>query len=113
MSSFKIRMSLRYKLLLLLTTLPLASFATFVLLAADLFQKDKVAYVFDSSATVSRSLATEVRIELQADYASLRTIIEQYDFNQRQFNPSGKELFTKNLKAHAVLLYKRGADGQY
>src|SRR5882757_3887342 len=100
MENFKIRISLRYKLLALLTTLPVVSLALYLFMATDLFQKDKVAYVFDSSATVSRSLATQMRIELQGAYASLRMIVEHFDFNQRQFSPMAQELFEKNPKTH-------------
>jgi sigma-B regulation protein RsbU (phosphoserine phosphatase) len=113
MRNFKVKLSLRYKLLFLLTALPVVSLGLYLAMAADLFQKDKVAYVFDSSATVSRSLATETRTELQAAYASLRVIAEHYDFNQRQFGDVGKDLFTKNSKVQALLLFRREADGQY
>lgn len=113
MKDFKIRLSLRYKLLFLLTTLPVASLTIYLFMAADLFQKDKVAYVFDSSATVSRSLGTQMRIELQGAYASLRVLVEHYDFNVNGFSPIAQELFSKNPKAHALLLFRQEAAGQY
>jgi sigma-B regulation protein RsbU (phosphoserine phosphatase) len=113
MRDFKVRLSLRYKLLFLLTTLPIVSLALYLFMATDLFQKDKVAYVFDSSATVSRSLATQTRIELQSSYSALRSIIEHYDFNIRQFNAVGVDLFQKNSKAHALLLFRRQDNGSY
>ncbi len=113
MRNFKIRLSLRYKLLLLLTTLPVISLTLYLVMATDLFQKDKVAYVFDSSATVSRSLATQMRVEMQGAYGQLRSVVEHYDFNLKQFNDVGNDLFNKNPKAHAVILFRRGADGQY
>ncbi len=106
-------MSLRYKLLLLLTALPVASLAVYLVMATDLFQQDKVAYVFDSSAAVSRSLATEMRIELQGAYSSLRTIVENYDFDKHEFSQFGQDLFNKNLKAHAVLLFRHETSGSY
>ncbi|MGZ3721576.1 MAG: PP2C family protein-serine/threonine phosphatase [Bdellovibrionales bacterium] len=113
MRNFKVRLSLRYKLLFLLTSLPIASLAVYLFMATDLFQKDKVAYVFDSSATVSRSLATQMRIELQSAYASLRTVVEHYDFATKQFSPVAQDLFTHNPKAHALLLFRHQADGNY
>ncbi|MGE0526485.1 MAG: PP2C family protein-serine/threonine phosphatase [Bdellovibrionales bacterium] len=107
MNNFKVRFSLRYKLLLLLVTLPLISLGLYLAMAAELFQKDKVAYVFDSSATVSRSLATQMRIEGQGTYSALRTIVETFDFSARDFNSIGKDLFTKNAKVHVLLLFRR------
>ena len=111
MRNSKIRLSLRYKLLLLLTTLPVLSLALYLWMATDLFQKDKVAYVFDSSAAVSRSLATQMRVEMQGAYGQLRSIVEHYDFNTKQFNDVGHELFQKNPKAYAVMLFRQEAGG--
>jgi sigma-B regulation protein RsbU (phosphoserine phosphatase) len=113
MRNFKVGLSLRYKLLFLLTTIPVASLALYLFIATDLFKKDKVAYVFDSSATMSRSLATQMRIELQGAYASLRMIVEHYDFNSKQFSPVAQDLFAHNPKAHALILLRHHADGSY
>jgi sigma-B regulation protein RsbU (phosphoserine phosphatase) len=107
------RISLRYKLLLLLTTLPVCSLALYLFVATDLFQKDKVAYVFDSSATVSRSIATQVRIEVQSAYDSLRYVVENFDFNQKKFNAIGQDIFNRNPKAHALILLRRDNSGRY
>lgn len=113
MRNFKVRLSLRYKLLFLLTTLPVVSLALYLLIATDLFKKDKVAYVFDSSAAVSHSLASQTRIEIEDVYARLRLIVEHYDFQQSKFNDVGQELFDKNPKVYALLLYRHQADNQY
>jgi phosphoserine phosphatase RsbU/P len=113
MSKFKIGLSLRYKLLALLITIPLVSLGLYLLMATDLFQKDKVAYVFDSSATVSRSLATQARMEINASYASYRAIVENFDFTAGDFNQAGKDLFAKSPRAQAVVLFRRSNEGQY
>ncbi len=113
MKNFKISLSLRYKLLFLLITIPLVSLGLYLLMATDLFQKDKVAYVFDSSATVSRSLATQSRMEIHASYAIYRAIVENFDFTTGDFTQAGKDLFAKNPRAHAVLLYRRDNAGNY
>ncbi len=113
MRNFKVRLSLRYKLLFLLTSLPVVSLALYLFMATDLFQKDKVAYVFDSSATVSRSLATQMRVELQGAYAALRTVVEHYDSNKHDFSDVGQDLFHKNPKAHALLIFRHEANGKY
>lgn len=113
MRHFKVSISLRYKLLFLLVTLPLLSLGLYLLMATDLFQKDKVAYVFDSSATVSRSLATQTRMEVQTSYATLRTVVENFDFAANDFNASAKDLFAKNPRLHALALLRRENSGQY
>ena len=113
MRKSKMTISLRYKLLFLLTTLPVVSLALYLFIATDLFKQDKIAYVYDSSATVSRSLATQMRVEMQAAYGSLRMVVEHYDFAQKQFSPVAQDLFTKNPKIHAVAFYRHQADGNY
>src|SRR5688500_9067840 len=104
MRHFKIRVSLRYKLLGLLITLPLISLGLYLLMATDLFQKDKVAYVFDSSATVSRSLATQARMEVVNSYDTVRAIVENFDFTANDFNQVAKDAFSKNPRMHAITL---------
>jgi sigma-B regulation protein RsbU (phosphoserine phosphatase) len=113
MKNFKISLSLRYKLLFILITLPLVSLGLYLLMAKDLFQKDKVAYVFDSTATVSRSLATQARMELGASYATYRAIVENFDFTAGDFTQAGKDLFAKNPRAQAIILFRRNNEGQY
>jgi sigma-B regulation protein RsbU (phosphoserine phosphatase) len=113
MAKAKIRLSLRYKLLGLLITLPLVSLGLYLLMATDLFQKDKVAYVFDSSATVSRSLATQARMEVQNSYATLRTVVESFDFTLGDFPQAAKDNFVKNARLHSVLLFRKDNTGQF
>lgn len=113
MRHFKIRLSLRYKLLGLLITLPLVSLGLYLLMATDLFKKDKVAYVFDSSATVSRSLATQARMEVQNSYSTLRSVVENFDFTLGDFNASAKDGFIKNSRLHSVILFRKDNSGQF
>ena len=113
MKKFKVRLSLRYKLLALLVSLPLVSLGLYLVMATELFQKDKVAYVFDSTATVSRSLATQVRMETQSIYAAVRTIVDNFDIATNDFNAVAKSLMQTNTRAQAVILLRRQAEGQY
>lgn len=113
MKDFKIRLSLRYKLLALLITLPLVSLGLYLLMATDLFQKDKVAYVHDSSATVSRSLASQVRMETQGIYTAVRSLVDNFDFTTMQFNAVAKSLIDANPRAYAVILFRRTPEGSY
>ncbi|MBX3020760.1 MAG: SpoIIE family protein phosphatase [Bdellovibrionales bacterium] len=113
MNQFKIRFSLRYKLLLMLITLPLISLGLYLMMATDLFQADKVAYVYDSSATVSRGLSTQMRMETENAYAAMRTVVENFDFASNDFNAVAKDLFAKNKRMYAVLLFRRNDGGEY
>lgn len=113
MKNFKVRLSLRYKLLLLLVSIPILSLGLYLAMATDLFKEDKVAYVYDSSATVSRYLATQVRMEMQTAYATTRSAVENFDFTAGDFNASGKDFFAKNPRLQAVMLFRRESTGVY
>ncbi len=113
MKNFKVRLSLRLKLLFLLVSLPLISLGLYLFMATGLFQEDKIAYVYDSSAAVSRSLATQTRMEIQAAYANLRTVAENYDISAGDFSSVGKNFFQKNERIQAIVLIRRQADGTY
>ena len=112
-NQFKIRVSLRSKLLAILIVLPLISLGLYLAMATDLFKTDKVAYVYDSSATVSRGLAAQVRMQSQTLYGSFRSVAEQFDFNQKTFNADGQSLFNHNPGFKALVLYRRDQSGQF
>lgn len=113
MKKFRLRLSLRYKLLFVLTSLPSICLALYMLMATDLFQKYMVSYVYDSSVTVSRSVATQTRIELQALFDSLRPICESFDPVKRDFSDLGKLLFTKHPHVRALVLFEKNPAGGF
>jgi len=114
MDQFKVRISLKYKLLVLLVSLPLISLGLYLFMATDLFQKDKVAYVFDSSATVSRSLAGQLRLQLNSTFTSALRYVEMVDSATGGFSPAAQDVFAKNKSFHALLLFRRDpSTGQY
>lgn len=57
--------SLKYKILALLILLPTFALATYAVIATNLFSKDKIAYVFESNAAQSRTLAAQARLQIQ------------------------------------------------
>src|ERR1700722_206936 len=113
MNSFKVRMSLRYKLMIVLSLLPIICLALYLLMAVDLFKKDKVAYVFDSSVTYSRSIAAQTRLEMETLFTALRPICESFDFEKKEFSPIAKMLFDKQTHIRAVVFFQKDATGQY
>ncbi len=113
MKHFKVRLSLRLKLLFLLVSLPLISLGLYLVMAMGLFQEDKIAYVYDSSAAVSRSLATQTRMEVQTAYGAFRTVAENYDISSADFTAVGKDFFQKNPRMQAIVMIRRQADGTY
>lgn len=114
MKDFRIRVSLRFKLLLLLITLPLISLGLYLFIATDLFKSDKKAYVYDSSAAVSRALATQMRMEIQSTYSGLRSLADTFDLSQGDFPQGSKDLFQKDPRSFAMVLFRKDSEsGKY
>lgn len=109
MKQVKVRVSLRYKLLFVLTGLPIACLSLYLFMATDLFKKDKIAYVFDSSAALSHSIATQTRLELNNLFDNLRPICESFIPESHEFNPTGKYLFEKQKNIRAIAIFQKDA----
>lgn len=113
MEEKRIGLSLRYKLLGLLTLIPAVSLAIYFFQARDIFIEDKIAYVHDSSAAVAKSLSTQVRAEVNSFLEVVRPIISNYDQIERKFNPTALKLFQDANRIDAVLVFQKNRRGQY
>jgi sigma-B regulation protein RsbU (phosphoserine phosphatase) len=71
-------LSLRYKILLMLTFLPLIMLGIYLFVVINVFKSDKLAYVYDSTSAVSKTLASQVSSELNALLSSTKPIIQEY-----------------------------------
>jgi len=76
-------------------------------MATDLFKKDKIAYVFDSSAAVSHSIAAQTRLELNNLFDNLRPICEAFLPETHEFTQIGKYLFEKQKNIRAVAIFQK------
>lgn len=111
MEQGKVRFSIRYKLLLLLTILPVICLSLYLFMATSLFEKDKIAYVYDSSTAVARSLSGQTRMELAHIISNLKPIFESFDRVKNDFSSSGKESFNRQKKIKAIELLTKTANG--
>lgn len=100
-----IRFPIRYKLILTLTLIPVITLALYLLLAVDLFKKDKIAYVFDSSITNTRAIAAQVRAEVESLISNMQPVLEGYDFSSNEFDRISKSIFQKNPRFRLILVY--------
>lgn len=99
-------LSLRYKLLILLTSLPLLSLSLYLWMAIQLFEKDKVAYVFDSSVAVSRSLATQIRVEVDSFISRVRPILESFNYHEKKFSEESWSLLDRDARLEGLSLFQ-------
>jgi sigma-B regulation protein RsbU (phosphoserine phosphatase) len=113
MNRNRLNISIKYKLILLLTIIPVVSLAIYIALATQLFEDDKIAYVKDSSVAVARSLATQLRLETTTFVERIRPIIENYDYNSQKFTEYSKAQFDKQDRLDALILFQKSAAGDY
>ncbi len=113
MKEKKLGLSLKYKLLLLLTAVPVVSLTIYILIATRLFENDKIAYVKDSGVSVARSLAVQFRIEIAGFLERATPIAENFDFNLQQFSETSKTIFAKQDRMDALVVMQKAANGQY
>lgn len=109
----KLGISLRNKLLFLLTSLPLITLTLYLLMAADLFEEDKKAYARDSAVTVSQSLAKQIRLEVESFLGLIKPVLTNYDRNRGVYTQGAMELFTAQSKVDALVIYKINKANQF
>lgn len=84
-------LSIRVKILLLLTLLPLFVLGAYLYIAIEVFQNDKIAYVFEGTSSFSKTLSLQTSTDLNSILTSARPILQ--DFGERQsFGPVSRSL---------------------
>ncbi|MGZ3744688.1 MAG: SpoIIE family protein phosphatase, partial [Pseudobdellovibrionaceae bacterium] len=96
--------SIRYKILLLLTLIPLITLSIYLVLAVQIFEKDKVAYVFDSSSNVSGAMASQVKAQLNA-YLNVAKPIFQDFLSNNAFTAQANLIFSNEASLESVVAF--------
>lgn len=97
--------SIRYKILLLLTLIPLLTLSIYLFLAVQIFEKDKVAYVFDSSSSVSGAMASQVKAQLNAVLNEVKPIFQDYLTNN-EFTAQTNTIFANDFSLESVAAFR-------
>ncbi|OFZ10943.1 MAG: hypothetical protein A2Z20_13020 [Bdellovibrionales bacterium RBG_16_40_8] len=97
-------LSLKFKLILLLIMLTGTMLATYGYLALRDYEKDKVAYVLDSSLAYSRSVALQIRAESEYIIDKVKFLMRGYSINN-SFHPFSETIFTQEKQFDACLSY--------
>jgi sigma-B regulation protein RsbU (phosphoserine phosphatase) len=105
------RFSIRYKILILLTLIPMVALGVYGFLAVKVFRDDKIAYVFDSSRNISASLATQVKTQLNSILGIAKFMMQDF-LQQAQFTPLSQRLFDSEASIEAVGVFKGGTVNQ-
>lgn len=98
-------LSLKYKILILLTLVPVLTLSLYQGLAQKIFEEDKIAYVFDSTANMAGSRAAQMNTQLNAVLSASRPIFQDY-LNTGQFSAASDSIFKGEFSLDAIIVYK-------
>ena len=103
LSENKTDYSIKSKILISLIAIPFIMLTLFLLWSLELFQKDKIAYIFDSTGTISNSIATQVSINLKLSEENAKFIIDYLDSNL-EWKSQALNLFSSNDSIEALAI---------
>lgn len=96
--------SIRYKILFLLTSIPLITLAIYLFLAMNIFKEDKIAYVFDSSSSMSGTMAAQIKTQLNSVLSLSKPILQDY-LNQQKFSSTAESIFRNEYNLESVIVF--------
>jgi len=97
-------LSLKYKFLIMLTLLPLIMLAIYMFVALNVFKMDKVAYVYESSTAVARTLSAQASSELSSILLSAKPIMQEF-LNKGKFGEVTKGIFAVESPTMWIAVY--------
>lgn len=97
--------SLRYKILGMMTAIPFFTLATYLYLASSVFKEDKIAYVFETSMSVSHAMASQVRSELTGVLNVSRALFQDY-LNTKSFLGVSPTVFKSESNLQLVAAFE-------
>lgn len=102
-------LSLKYKVMILLTIVPLLLLGSYLFLVIQVFESDKIAYIYDTNASVNRSIASQTRGVFISILSSVKPVLQEY-FANGEMGTLSREIFfgDKNLLLIAELKNENG-----
>jgi sigma-B regulation protein RsbU (phosphoserine phosphatase) len=85
-------LSLKYKVMVLLTVVPLLLLASYLFLVIRVFESDKIAYIYDTNSSVNRSIASQARGVYLSILSSVKPILQEH-FTNGDFGILSREIF--------------------
>jgi sigma-B regulation protein RsbU (phosphoserine phosphatase) len=101
----KTGLSLRYKILILLTLIPLITLSIYLVVAMRIFEQDKIAYVFESTSNMAGSTAAQMKTQLNAVLTSCKPIFQDF-LTGRAFSKTGEDIFRGEFPLDVVAVFK-------
>lgn len=102
-------LSIRIKILLLLTLLPLVVLGAYLTMAIDVFQEDKIAYVFEETTSISRTLALQATTNWGSLLGNVRPVLQEW-MSETKFSSFSQSLLTAEGLVQWVTVAERDGD---
>lgn len=99
-------LSIKNKLLIVLSTLPIISIALIVAMATNLFESDKLAYVYDTVLSSTRAKTSTMKSQLNSYVQVLRALTVNYDPKFRTLSRNGENYFSGEPELKAFANYR-------
>jgi len=103
-------LSIRYKILLLLTLVPLVTLALYLALAVQVFQNDKLAYVFESGLSVARTLSAQASTEIGGMLNASKPAMQEF-LLERNFGKVSQAIFETESQLEWMAVFNTSASG--
>jgi sigma-B regulation protein RsbU (phosphoserine phosphatase) len=98
-------LSIRSKVLLVLTLVPLLALSAYLYLVITIFENDKIAYVYDTTSSVARSIAAQSRTQMISVLNSLRPSIQEF-INLGKSGPITNEIFENESDFESIAFWR-------
>lgn len=98
-------MSLRIKILLVLTLIPLGILVLYGALATQIFQNDKIAFVFESSSAVAKTLGLQANTQLSSTLGMIKPALQEYVLDN-QFGSVSEGIFRSETSLQWMVAFR-------
>lgn len=99
-------LSIKNKLLIVLSTLPIISIALIVAMATSLFESDKLAYVYDTALSSTQAKSSTLKSQLSSYVQTLKALNINYNPDLKELSFNGEKYFNTEPELKAFLNYK-------
>lgn len=105
-------LSIKYKILMLLTAVPLITLGLYLFLAIQIFENDKLAYVYESGSAVSRTLSAQTTTDLNSILMVATPVIQEF-LLERQFGKVSRSILDTDGKLEWIAVFQKSDDGTF
>ncbi|MCB0392599.1 MAG: HAMP domain-containing protein [Bdellovibrionales bacterium] len=99
------KLSVKYKLVILLLIVSVGSLFFYSFMAINLFVKDKKKYIYDSSEIIAKSMAKQVRTELNSFEKIAEPIVKSVDVSRFHFTKLSNDYFVRQNRIEHMFIY--------